>query len=229
MFHTAKSSPVVSGLCQQCRMGSSCSIPWAVECIFWSAWPLPLNTHGLTGCWVTVREPATSAAHFRFQAHTRCERRLIQSLLWQLLQQNKRMGCWNAFSGYWPAMLGMGPVYRHCSLPVALPGSLWDCSAGFLQRGAEDIVGVRDAGQRFHENWQASQLAGCFSLLWKSWQVKSSPQIWETVCWNILLLVCHFSSPGPNKIPVVMEGGVSDSLVNLCVFFRVWCSSNKTA
>lgn len=27
------------------------------------------------------REPATSAAHFTFQAHTRCERRLIQSLL----------------------------------------------------------------------------------------------------------------------------------------------------
>lgn len=100
-----------------------------------------------------------------------------------------------------------------------LPGSLWDCSAGFLQRGAEDIVGVRDAGQRFQEKWQASRLL--FFCAWKSWQVKSSPQIWETVCWNNFFLVCHFPSPGPNKIPGVADGDVSDSLLNLCVLFRV--------
>lgn len=67
--------------------------------VFLSAWPLPLITCELTNCQVTLSEPATFAAHFKFQAHTKCEHRLIQSLLELLFWQSKRMGCRNAFSG----------------------------------------------------------------------------------------------------------------------------------
>lgn len=106
MFHlTAKSSPVVSGLCQQCSIGSSRSIPWAVECIFWSAWPLPLMTRGLTGCRVTAESlPLLQlTSHFRHildvsvgSFRVSCDRSYSKTRGWavEMPSQGVDLPCW---------------------------------------------------------------------------------------------------------------------------------------